>query len=101
VRAASRSYEGERATLSDAEPDFFTAPIVRLHQQTDGSISVQVARLGRHWGDQGGCWPVVRLIQAISLRGAFTSREMHHRILLVASSLEGDTAGPWQSSVFV
>ena len=48
VRAASRSYEGERATLSDAEPDFFTAPIVRLDQQTEGSITVQVARLGRH-----------------------------------------------------
>ena len=30
VRAASRSYEGERATLSDAEPDFFAAPIFRL-----------------------------------------------------------------------
>ena len=48
VRAASRLYEGERATLSDAEPDFFTAPIVRLDHQTDGSIPVQVARLGRH-----------------------------------------------------
>ena len=48
VRAASRSYEGERATLSDAEPDFFTAPIVQLDHQTDGSIPVQVARLGRH-----------------------------------------------------
>ena len=48
VRAASRLYKGERATLSDAEPDFFTAPIVRLHQQTDGSVSVQVVRLGRH-----------------------------------------------------